>query len=721
MGCQDETADPPSAHSSYDDGASSLYSTPASIASFHQRYPANSRSYRPRRLANPQQSLSDLKSLLDILYTNGIPGPKLIRLQKEFSTPLGHGGQGNVYGVTNEFDEKARKLQYQDVEDRAKSSALRWTQCVVKRLRADQRRNDVHYAFREVSRLCHPSLRQHPNVVSLLSWGMSLDALETVNLDSLSTPLLILERSHCDLAQFIRSEDYVTASYELLCDLCLDIGRGLSAVHSTGIVHGDLKLENILIFPRELYLTSKWIAKLCDFGSAVPALADQQEVSSYLGSDTWLPPEWYERSLMGKPLPRSLIPCDIFVYGLVVWATFVGIHFSPLYNVQNVQGGADIVRHIGQQRFYARAKESVTACFSPTRSDTHQMLAAFTEEILSHFGGRVERQTIERRQQARRLGIGPFNRSHSSEIVKNKVRRILLVLRESLDDAPQRRARQPWIYFNRRHFSSIPIVDDPPHFKQKYPGISAATDVGHILQARVSDLSGRDSSSDPTADLQGSLETFSARCTQWITSTPAYIRALMRVLQQHSHRYKVYQNSLSKVDRLVPGFRSLSPFEYLEHAPEERHYDIAAILNPLEERYSRIDDASSTTLLINHTVNYVETTSSHNDMLYTCARIRSHFRLCCWEEYNRRAVKLAHLTVERYIQLGLTDLSVLAWMCRGEIGQYEVQQLKDSEGSIQHMWTHVTSKAFEISQRTEIFNMLLELGFDIHKTTKRAT
>ena len=228
--------------------ASSFYSAISSISSFSERYPSASRSFRPRFEASAQQSISDLQSLLDILFTSQIPGPKLIRLEREFCTSLGHGGQGNVYGASPDFEKKALALQNQSDGQRIKHSALYWTKCVVKHLRTDQRRNDVLHAFREISRLCAPSLKSHPNIVKLVSWGMSLDVLEAVNLDSLSTPLLILEKARCDLAQLIKSQEYETLSYETLCHLSLDIGHGLSAVHSSGIVHGDLKLENILIF-----------------------------------------------------------------------------------------------------------------------------------------------------------------------------------------------------------------------------------------------------------------------------------------------------------------------------------------------------------------------------------------------------------------------------------------------------------------------------------------
>ncbi|KAI4252041.1 MAG: hypothetical protein L6R42_008139, partial [Xanthoria sp. 1 TBL-2021] len=339
---------PSSSHSTFRGSTSSMYSAPWSTSSFRDRYSSTSRSFRPRSEANAQQSISDLKSLLDILFTNQIPGPKLLRLEREFGTHLGHGGQGNVYGVSPEFKKKALELQDQTDDERLKYSAGYWTKCVVKHLRSDQRRNDVQHAFREISRLCRHSLRRHPNIVKLVSWGLSLDALEAVNLESLCIPLLILEKAHSDMAQFIKNEEYAIP-YETLCDLSMDIGRGLGAVHSADIVHGDLKLENILIFSGSHMAGRKWTAKLCDFGLAVPiaARADARDSATYFGSETWRPPEWYTKRLVGQPLPPSLAPCDIFVYGLVVWAMFIGIHFSPLDKIQKVdRDGADMARHI---------------------------------------------------------------------------------------------------------------------------------------------------------------------------------------------------------------------------------------------------------------------------------------------------------------------------------------------------------------------------------------
>ncbi|KAL8800157.1 MAG: hypothetical protein Q9182_005358 [Xanthomendoza sp. 2 TL-2023] len=141
-----------------------------------------------------------------------------------------------------------------------------------------------------------------------------------------------------------------------------------------------------------------WVAKLCDFGSAVPSQTGSQN-NRYLGSDTWLPPECYENIRVGKAMPVSLIPCDIFVYGLVVWATFIGTPFSPIHHIQHIEGhGDDIVRNIGRQQFYARAVQSVTAKYSMARSNIHRLLAELTGETFSHFSGSAERAVRERRQ-----------------------------------------------------------------------------------------------------------------------------------------------------------------------------------------------------------------------------------------------------------------------------------------------------------------------------------
>ena len=69
--------------------------------------------------------------------------------------------------------------------------------------------------------------------------------------------------------------------------LCLDVCQGLDMLHSCGIVHGDVKADNILIFPDE---THKYRAKLSDFGYSV-VMNKEKDCLSLGGTRPWKAPE----------------------------------------------------------------------------------------------------------------------------------------------------------------------------------------------------------------------------------------------------------------------------------------------------------------------------------------------------------------------------------------------------------------------------------------------
>src|SRR5947207_948757 len=68
--------------------------------------------------------------------------------------------------------------------------------------------------------------------------------------------------------------------------LCYDVARGLAVLHACGIVHGDLKHENALIFEnREKISGVPFTAKLADFGGSVMDMAFRKKSSLHMG--TW--------------------------------------------------------------------------------------------------------------------------------------------------------------------------------------------------------------------------------------------------------------------------------------------------------------------------------------------------------------------------------------------------------------------------------------------------
>lgn len=261
-----------------------------------------------------------LNRLLNTLKESGIPGPQLFRLENEFSTQLGQGGQGNVRGL----DANAAQ-QYRQANPGLRK---RWpVEHIAIKQHLERKDGNAHKArfgrenlssrFRaaecEVLALALGLFHGHPNIVELVGWGLCLDTIENPTspcCGGLQLPLLVFERADMNLAQFledllpepgrsrtvearleegrpISTRDAESPSlprrlwkhvwrwqsgvkhdvdyYELVRLLCIDVGRALQSLHENNFTHGDLKPENVLVFKT----ASGYTAKLCDFGCAV--------------------------------------------------------------------------------------------------------------------------------------------------------------------------------------------------------------------------------------------------------------------------------------------------------------------------------------------------------------------------------------------------------------------------------------------------------------------
>lgn len=69
-----------------------------------------------------------------------------------------------------------------------------------------------------------------------------------------------------------------------------DVASGLNALHQCDIVHGDLKLENIVVL-QSWDRPSGTIAKLCDFGHSIILAADRKHLK-YYGTALYVISEW---------------------------------------------------------------------------------------------------------------------------------------------------------------------------------------------------------------------------------------------------------------------------------------------------------------------------------------------------------------------------------------------------------------------------------------------
>ncbi|KAL8910583.1 MAG: hypothetical protein Q9171_004122 [Xanthocarpia ochracea] len=162
----------------------------------------------------------------------------------------------------------------------------------------------VRHMILEITALCHPNLRDHPNVVNLVAWGYSSEARG-------DQPFLALELASCNLATF--ATDWKCCPVELRQHIGLDVGCGLDAVHGVNLIHGDLKPENILMF----YVNGHWVAKLADFGGGIDV--DSGGRLQGRGSVGWRAPELWE----GYDIETDLCKMDSYSYGLLLWSLFM--------------------------------------------------------------------------------------------------------------------------------------------------------------------------------------------------------------------------------------------------------------------------------------------------------------------------------------------------------------------------------------------------------------
>ncbi|ELP86692.1 protein kinase, putative, partial [Entamoeba invadens IP1] len=99
---------------------------------------------------------------------------------------------------------------------------------------------------------------------------------------------------------------------KLRVKICLDAAKGISYLHENGILHRDIKPDNILVFSLETI--EKVNAKLTDFGSSrnVNLLMTNMTFTKGIGTPTYMAPEVLKKE-------KYKMSADIFSFGVTIY------------------------------------------------------------------------------------------------------------------------------------------------------------------------------------------------------------------------------------------------------------------------------------------------------------------------------------------------------------------------------------------------------------------
>ncbi|GMH07985.1 hypothetical protein Nepgr_009825 [Nepenthes gracilis] len=176
--------------------------------------------------------------------------------------------------------------------------------------------------------------------------------------------------------QFLVNRHNRRVPLKLAVKQALDVARGMEYVHGLGLIHRDLKSDNLLIF-------SDKSIKIADFG--VARIEVQTEgMTPETGTYRWMAPEMIQH----RPYTQKV---DVYSFGIVLWELMTGM--LPFQNMTAVQAAFAVVnkgvRPIIPNDCLPVLAEIMTLCWDanpdvrPPFSDVVKMLEHTETEIMN--------------------------------------------------------------------------------------------------------------------------------------------------------------------------------------------------------------------------------------------------------------------------------------------------------------------------------------------------
>jgi serine/threonine protein kinase len=204
----------------------------------------------------------------------------------------------NLEGVLRAVQKlKIKRCSYEDIEQIQKigqgetfsvdECKFEGTSVAVKHVRLESTKEDgyrreikrrLQSVLREILIMHHAPLAGHPNILTLLGYGWKLQQGSPL-------PYVVVEYgAGGSLRSYLASHSIPPRAKTILGG---DVASGLMALHQCGIVHGDVKLDNVVVF-HSWDRPSATIAKICDFGHSILLTGEDNAELKYYGTTLYV-------------------------------------------------------------------------------------------------------------------------------------------------------------------------------------------------------------------------------------------------------------------------------------------------------------------------------------------------------------------------------------------------------------------------------------------------